>query len=469
MRAVLEAAGERRGKVFLVGGVPRDLALARALSGDYDFAVEGGGGMVEALARSVADGLGGTPFVLDSGAPSWRVAVKDPPATVDFSPLKGSDITEDLALRDFTVNSIAVPLADIFDSESPVVLDPAGGLADAGGKVLRVTSERAFDDDPLRCLRAVRLAQGLSLEIDSSTERLAASKAELVKRVSPERVRDELVMIFTNPGTARAFARLMGMGLAGSIWPELSGWGDIGDYDLMAHTLKTVEEAEDAAEDAASGRLVPGWGMEFSTLLNESVGGVPRGAVLRLAALFHDAGKALTISREEGRLRFTGHDREGALETGRILRRTRFSRKAAGSVVNLVRNHHRLFTLARLTRPTPRARAQYFRKAGGPDGLILMLLSVADARATRGGEDRSLVELVREMADFYYRVYSVEKPPPVMDGRDIMEAFGVEEGPAVGRIMERISEGVEAGEVSTREDAVGYVKRWLDRGGGGGL
>ena len=104
-------------------------------------------------------------FQLSGEFATWRVAARDGTWTLDIAELRGASIEEDLRLRDFTANAIAVPLAG-----GPPV-DPTGGLADIAERRLRVTSERSFADDPLRIMRAARLAARLGFDAGSRDHR----------------------------------------------------------------------------------------------------------------------------------------------------------------------------------------------------------------------------------------------------------------------------------------------------------
>jgi hypothetical protein len=156
-----------------------------------------------------------------------------------------------------------------------------------------------------------------------------------------------------------------------------------------------------------------------------------------------------------------GHDVEGEEITGNILKRLRFGRKVAGEVKKLVRNHHRPFALAVLKEPSRRARIHFFNVVGGETGLDLLFLALADARATRGGEDEELASLVDEMLAFYCDVYRKKKKKPLLSGKEIMETFGVPEGVLVGEIMRIIAEAVETGVVRSKKGAVRYIGEWL--------
>lgn len=443
-------------ELFLVGGVVRNIALGIEGAPDYDFAF---GGDTLALAASMAERLGGSFFPLDEEAGAWRVASRQNGGlTVDFTPLFGGDIVSDLGKRDFTVNALAVPVAALSRGER-LVIDPFNGLDDAGRRVIRTVSSTVFDDDPLRLMRAVRLSVQYGLSMDEGTRKAVSSKARLLPLSSPERIRDELVYLMASPGAHDGVRLLHETGLLGTIVPETRGWGDVSGYDLLSHSLSVLGEAGKLLESIDE-RAFPGLSERLREYLHRP-GPVPNKALFRLAALFHDFGKAYTLKREAGKLRFIGHDSEGAARIGEVMERLRFSKKTASELSLLIKNHHRVFMLASLDKMTFRAKGHFFRVMGGEPGVMLLCLALSDARATRGGEDPGLYKAVIELMRFYYGVWTIKKPPPLMTGSQVMETFRVKEGPDVGEILKKIGEGVEAGLVSSRKDAVAYVRRWL--------
>ena len=191
---VLDALGGE--EAWVVGGAVRDELLGREVL-DLDVACRD----PERAARALVSRAGRAVFPLSTQFGTWRVVV-DARRTVDFSPLQGGSIEADLAARDFTVNAIAVPLA----GGGPV--DPYGGRADVERRVLRTVSERVFDDDPLRLLRAVRLEDELGFRLDPEAEALVRGKAALAGRPAGERILDELGRL-----SAAGFERLAELGL----------------------------------------------------------------------------------------------------------------------------------------------------------------------------------------------------------------------------------------------------------------
>lgn len=471
-------AAPRQGLIYLVGGVLRNMALGRPLPQDYDFVYDG---RTALLAGKLASRLGGSAFVLDKETLSYRVAarVNGAPCTIDISSVKDGGISRDLKRRDFTVDALAVGVAELFTRDAPRLFDPCGGLDDAARLRLRMVSGKAFLEDPLRCLRAVRIARQYGLKITPDTAVAVKKASLLLTGVAPERVREELTAIFRCAGTSRAVSALYALGIIEAILPEARSWPDAGGYDLLAHSLAALDEAEaliDEVTDAA-GKAFPGLAQTLSRHFLCPAGSLDRRVFFKMAAFFHDAGKPLTVKsspprgRTSGKLSFTGHDREGAVLINGIFRRLRFSGRVAAQIANLAENHHRVFALAKLEKRSDRAKAHLFRAVEGVDGIWkgaavdLLLLSVADVRATRKGEDRRFLKFVNEMLRFYYERFLKKRPAPLMNGREIMRIFKIPEGPLVGEIIKIISEGIEAGVVKDKKEAGAYVKKWLKAAG----
>lgn len=465
--AVHETAEEEGTEVYLVGGVLRNIALNRPLVPDYDFVLVGD---VQLFTSRVAGRLRGTAFLLDKETTSYRVVVKSfdasAPLTLDFSPGKDGDIVRDLKKRDFTINAMAVSISELFASDSPPVLDPCKGAGDAKKRLLRAASRKVFKEDPLRVLRAVRLTQQYGLAMDDETVDLIRESSSLLKKTSAERVRDELILIFSHPGTSKSLRLLYDYGVIKTILPGLEGWENIDGYDLLSHALKTVDEAEALLKDVSRGKPLQ---EPLIGHFKGSVGSLKRSVFFKIAAFLHDTGKPYAARREEGRLRFIGHDFEGGRMVKDALKDLKFSRKVTGGLSNLVKNHHRVFNLAALKERSFRAKGHFFRAAEGEGGeyggtgVDLICLALADARATRRAEDPELLDVARELLEFYYGSYIKKKPRPLLSGDEIMKTFRLSEGRLVGEAMERVSEGVENGVIKNKKEAISYLKEWLSR------
>lgn len=449
---------------YLVGGLIRDLALEKEVSRDYDFVVSG---MVEAVARLAAERLGGTPFLLDRESGSYRVVVKTNAGavTLDFSFMRGGSIEDDLKERDFTVNAMAVGLAGPSEGRSSLI-DPFNGLADASASVLRAVSEVAFVEDPLRCVRAVRLSFCCGLDIEPSTQALAEASAGHLRGTAAERIREELVRIFSCSRSADAIRSLYALGIIDAVAPQLTGWKDVQGYDLLGHSLSTLDEADRLVDQISSGQISGGVFVsrfeELKSHISRRIGPIGMDVFFRVCAFLHDIGKPATIVRESGRLRFIGHDSAGAQLAKDMLLGLRFSKAFSTAVSGVIKNHHRVFMLLLLPERSPRAKAHFFRASGGSSGVTLLLLALADARATSGRRDSALEALVSEMIEFYYGVYLKKRPRPILTGDELKRIFSLPEGRIIGQLLSEVAKGVEDGMIKTKKEALSHVRRSLD-------
>jgi hypothetical protein len=196
---------------WVVGGAVRDDLLGRTAL-DVDVACRD----PERAARALVTRTGDAVFPLNEEFGAWRVLL-DRSRTVDFSPLRGGSIDDDLAARDFTVNAIARPVTGGED------VDPFGGRADVERGVLRAVSPDVFDHDPLRLLRGVRLEDELGFRLDSQAEELTRTKAGLLTRAARERILDELQRLSAD-GIERAGELGLLEPLGGRVDPRLRAY-----------------------------------------------------------------------------------------------------------------------------------------------------------------------------------------------------------------------------------------------------
>ncbi len=467
VKAVFDAVDTTGAKAYLVGGIVRNLVLSRPFGFDYDIALDG---KIKEAANFLAERFKGSPFLLDKKSGSYRVVVKTrcgPYVNIDLSPFKGEDILEDLKNRDFTINAMAVDIAALFREKKTSLIDIFNGQRDAKNKTIRMIKPEIFDDDPLRLLRAVRLSAQYGLIIDKETERCIKKKSDLLTKSSWERIRDELFAILEIAESVSYVKRLYELSLLQKIIPEIKEWGRktsfpvLAGYNLLRHAFKTLEQGEKLYNNLKV--FVPELADNIDNSFQKPIGSVSKKGLFKLALLIHDAGKPATMKHEGKRIRFIGHEVEGETIGKRIARRLKLSRAAVAFAARLVRNHHRVFNLASLERLTERSKAHLFRAAGGEDGIALALLSLADARATRNGDDPELAVFVKDLIGFYYKVYSVKKPKPLLNGNEVMEIFGISEGIMVGKILEKIAEAEEKGIIKNKRDVVGFIKDWLEK------
>lgn len=451
--------------VYMVGGSLRDLFIKGTFS-DLDFALHD---RVEPFARAVADSLGGTPFSLGSERKScWRVAIRQEGEILemDFTAFKGETIEADLAKRDFSVNAVALSLSDLFEASSPAFIDPFGGIADLEKGILRPLSEAALLDDPLRIIRGFRLKALFNLQPQEVFMTYAIKHGHLLKKAAAERIRAELFKIFSADRASSTLMLMLENGVLQSVIPEIIDWekldqGNFHKFDLLKHSLKTVEYLEEIFHDNT---LFSSQERErIDRHLGETVvQGIDRRGLLKFAALLHDSGKPATFKREEGKVSFHGHDEEGAMINREIARRLKLGTRAGKILSNVTKKHMRTLHLSKAEVLTRRAMDRMIRDCG--DELTeVLLLALADTLATRDAREVAFTDvegLVQKVLD---RSRELETLPskPLLSGSEVMAIAGIKEGVQVGNYMKMIEESRLDGEIENREEAVKFLKKLI--------
>lgn len=346
---------------------------------------------------------------------------------VDFDP--AIPIETDLSRRDFTINAMAIRLKD------GVLIDPFGGREDLAAKRLQMVFDRAFEEDPLRMLRAVQFAARLEFVIEPETLARMKAHAGLIATVSGERIVTELAKLMTARRPSAGFILMRDTGLLLHLFPELhenvgveQGNKAHGD-DVFMHTMKVLDASRrDTAIDLAGD------------------------AELMWSALFHDVGKARTkrYSPEKQRLTFYGHQllsRRMALKRMRALKVETIGIDPQ-RVAALV-EHHMFQTKANFS---DRAVRRFTAKVG-PD-LILKLvdLRLADNRGGKYPEGiKGVLRLKKRIRQELEKMPVFGPKDLAINGHDLMN-LGIPEGPKLGTILRvLVARVVDQPELNERE------------------
>jgi putative nucleotidyltransferase with HDIG domain len=454
-------AALRDERVWLVGGAVRDRLLSRTVD-DIDLVVDGD---VKAAARHLALAVGGPAFPLSDAHGAWRVIGPARSWQVDLSPLRGGHIDADLGHRDFTINAIAEPL------QGGALIDPTGGAQDALRRRLRMVSEDAFTDDPLRVLRLARFAAELGLEADAETTGAARRHAAGIDRVAAERVFAELRRIVACRWAVDGLLLVGDLGLEERILPELHAMRGVEqnayhDTDVHTHTLGVLQATIDLEDDPT----VLGEGPHVAviqTLLAEPFSDeLRRGTALRFGALLHDAAKPQTQARRaDGAIvGFPGHDEAGARIAREVLTRLRTSDRLRTHVAALARHHLRLGYLVHRRPLTARLLHAYLHTTG-PVALDVTLLSVADRLATTGrnAEEATVahLDLAREMLPAVLAWERTGPAEPLVRGDELGKALELEPSPLLGELLAELASAQYAQEISTVDEAIAHARTWL--------
>ena len=444
---------------WIVGGAIRDAALGRAVS-DLDLAVTGD---PAAAAKAIGREGGGHPFELSAEFGTWRVVAADRSWQIDATALRGGTIEADLAARDFTIGAVAVPLA----GGRP--LDPHGGLADLEGGFLRAVGERSFYEDPLRLLRAARLAAEFELAIDPGTVALARAEAARAAEPAGERQLAELRQLVGGSDPLRGLALLDELGLTAVVLPELEALRGVGQganhhLDVHGHTLTVLEHTLEIEADLE--RFAGDCAGEAAELLADPLADqMTRGTALRFGALLHDIGKPATRGERGAYVTFIGHDRDGAEIVGGLCARLHASRRLTRHLRALTLHHLRLGFLVHEA-PLPPRRVHEYLRATDPVAADVTLLTVADRLSARGSGPLASEEAIGAHLDLARQMLAAAlawrrdgPPAPLLRGDELAAELEIEQGPELGELLGELEAAQYAGEVRTRAEAVERARR----------
>ena len=412
-------------RIYLVGGIVRDLVLGRPLSADIDLTTDARPDRTTSLVTGWADA------VWDQGARFGTVGLKKGDTVFEVTTHRAEaysldsrkpdvsfadDVEADLSRRDFTVNAMALRVTGVAD-EVPELIDPFGGVADLAASVLRtpLSPEVSFTDDPLRMLRAARFVAGYGLEPDDVLRGAVADLSTRLEIVSAERVRDELCKLLVVDDPSPGLWFLVDTGIADVVLPELPAMRVEQDpihrhKDVLAHTIAVVAKTRPSL-------------------------------IVRMAALLHDVGKPKTRSIGPKGVSFHHHEVVGARMARDRLRALRFPNDQIEDIGQLVYLHLRFHGYGDDVW-TDSAVRRYVRDAG-PLLDDLNELTRCDCTTRNERKARMLAArmdaLEARIAELRERE-ELEAIRPDLDGQAVMAHLGITPGRAVGDALAMLLE-----------------------------
>jgi tRNA nucleotidyltransferase (CCA-adding enzyme) len=434
---------ERGKRGWIVGGCVRDLLDGREPK-DWDVATDALPKEVKAaFPKVIATGIAhGTVTVLVNRVPYEVTTLRGEgaysdgrrPDSVEFV----EDIVADLARRDFTMNAIAI---DPIDGH---VIDPFGGRDDLVRRVVRAVGDprERFAEDGLRVLRAARFSATLEATIDEATRRAMGETRshDTFRKVSAERVRDEWMKSMRARRPSVAFEAMRETGLLGITAPELlesvgCEQNKYHAFDVWGHAMACLDACEPDP-------------------------------VLRVAALLHDVGKprSRAFSDKTQDYTFYDHERIGAEIAQPMLTRLRFSNEERARIVGLVRHHLVCYSDGW----SDAAVRRWLRRVGPELAPMLYQLAKADARGKGKPADDEIALLERleaRVASLVAKGAALSTRDLAVRGNDLMAELGVPQGPALGKVLERLLEIVtDAPEKNERAALLAEARRLVGEG-----
>jgi len=399
-------------KCFVVGGGVRDLLLNKKVT-NWDLTTDARPAQVTKLFKKVIPtGIDyGTVTVLIDKVPYEITTFRRDEKYVDGrhpSNVKFSDnLHDDLSRRDFTINAIA------YDPLSGELVDEFGGQKDLKNKLIRTVGDPVdrFREDGLRPLRACRFAAKLNFKIDPKTLKAISKTLSVAKKVSVERVHDELMKMMEADKPSIGIDLMRRSGLLSLYIPELLEGVKVGQpkeyhkYDVYWHSLYSCDAAPKEKP------------------------------ILRFACLIHDIAKpACKVG-----MTFYEHDRVGVDMAVKVMRRLKFSNEHIEYVTRLIRNH-----MFNYTKDWSDSAVRRFIQRIGIDLVDdLFLLRTADMKAMgKKLENRHTVQLKKRIQKVLTEENALHIKDLKINGNDIMRALGIGPGPRIGEILNDVLERV---------------------------
>lgn len=386
---------------FIVGGAVRDACMKRPII-DWDVATSAPPEKIKVIFGDKRL------FTLKHGT----VTLVDGNCLFEVTTFRGrgNSLENDLAGRDFTINAMA------YDPERGEILDPHGAKQDISSRRLRAVKdpEARFKEDPLRLLRAVRFATELGFRIEQETHNSLYRMAPLITAVSPERVRDELMLVLMSQKPSGGFNLMRRTGLLKYFLPELTeGYlkrqNAFHRYTIFRHVMQTIDLVKPAL-------------------------------VLRLTALFHDIAKPRVRKKIGGKWHFYGHEAASAEMAEQIMVRLKFSKDIIRKTTNLIRHH-----MINYDSGWSDAAVRRLIRRTGPEKIQDLLdFRRADILA-HGLHDKNsnlLIELEQRVRHLSKCPLVTETGHLAINGREVMKILGLSPGPEVGKVLNYLLEKI---------------------------
>jgi tRNA nucleotidyltransferase/poly(A) polymerase len=440
---------------FIVGGSIRDLLCGRSPV-DYDIAVQGD---PVKFARQIKSNTNGRMVELGKSG-QMIIRVVGEKNIIDITGIKKESIEKDLLARDFTINAMA------YDLSSNQLIDPVGAQRDLKNKTVRMVSKDIFKRDPVRLLRAYRIAAEFKFEIEPRTKAAIKKHAALVQQSAVERVRAEFFKMLQCADSHPYLRQVARSKLLFAFLPELAALKECRQnrhhqFNVFAHTLHAFFHLEGLL--GSKQKLLIAGGEPAAHQIAE-----PQIPLLKFSILLHDLAKpAVQTMDRNGKRHFYGHERQSSQMAEAVCQRLKCSRRDTDKIRSLVRHHTSprfLFTALREQKAGPRAVTRFFMKFAEyiPDLLIVAAADMLGKEAEPSERSTAFLAFLNQlMIDFETDFTTRKSGSRLITGHDLTAEFGLVPSPLYKKILSRVEEERLSKSDMTRQEAVVLVKRLI--------
>ncbi len=412
-------------KSYFAGGCVRD-KLMNLKSTDYDIATEATPDDVSSIfKKTIPVGVDFGVVVVVYNKKMYEVATfrNDSsysdgrhPDSVEFT-----NDEEDAKRRDFTINGM------FYDPLTDTIIDYVDGKKDIKKKIIRAIGSplKRFSEDALRMIRAVRFAVRFDFKIEEETLSAIKTHAGSIKKISPERIREEMTKILVGKNSGNALKLLYKTGLLQEILPEVVAMYGVEqpkefhpEGDVFEHTVIMLNEIKNNNE------------------------------ILAWSVLLHDVGKPKTFFRASDRIRFNNHNRVGARIAEKICKRLKFSNNATDAIYKCVDNHMNFMNVQKMRVSTLKKMMRY------PTFKDELELHRLDCFASHG--DLSNWKFLKEKLSTFKE--DEISPKLFISGKDLIKS-GYKPGPIFNKILNEVEVLQLENKINNKEQALEYVNK----------
>lgn len=421
-------------EAYIVGGTPRDLILGKA-SNDVDIATNCPVEILEKNFTTYKIGKSKNFGILTVRWAEFMFEVAQFRSDGEYKDGRRPDNVEivrdfkqDIVRRDFTINAVGL-------SSNGGFIDHVGGISDIRKRIVKAVGDpyKRFQEDHLRMIRAARFAAPEDFSLEKETREAIIILAELIYKVSAERMRTELIKAAEKPGPqfARFILILDDLTLLERILPEvacLKHYKHNPEHHpegvtVMDHTIRCLEISDDPH-------------------------------LSKLAILFHDIGKSLTMEERDGQPTYHRHEQKSAEMTKEICERLKFSSDDSDILINAVADHMKFHKILEM-RPSKIARlvnSNHF------DTLVDVARADEFSRGKKFAYFNQFPDKIKRAEEIKTRWEGrlTQKSERLVSGNRIMEIVGIKPGPIVGKIIQQVEDHIIDNELDPTDDKLMY-------------